>query len=79
MKLKDYIETLQNLVAQDPNLAEAEMIYCEDDEGNAYKYVGFSPVVIYGSDSTSSYVDTFEADDLSPDELTECTKFVCVN
>lgn len=79
MKLKDYIKELQSLIDGDPSLSECEIVYAVDDEGNSYKYVGFTPSVIYGSDSTGSYIDTYDEESLTEDELEETTKFICVN
>ena len=79
MKLKDYISTLQNMIAHDSSLAECEIVYALDDEGNSYKYVGFTPSVIYGSGSAGSYIDTFDEESLTEDELEETTKFICIN
>lgn len=43
MKLKEYIESLNDLIKENPELLEAEVIYSIDEEGNAYNEVYFGP------------------------------------
>ena len=40
MKLKDYIQKLQEIADNNPNLT---VVYAADDEGNAFKEVYFDP------------------------------------
>ena len=43
MKLGEYLENLQELVRDQPELIDAEVIYSIDDEGNDYKIVHWGP------------------------------------
>ncbi len=43
MKLSEYLENLQELVRDRPELINAEVIYSIDDEGNDYKMVHYGP------------------------------------
>jgi hypothetical protein len=45
MKLKEYLEELNKLVEEKPNLLNLEIVYSVDDEGNVYKRVYYSPTV----------------------------------
>jgi hypothetical protein len=43
MKLKDYLDTLNEMVKTNPALLELEVVYSSDDEGNRYGVVLYSP------------------------------------
>ena len=45
MKLKEYIESLQQFVEENPEAAELEAVYSTDDEGNGYQSVYFAPAL----------------------------------
>lgn len=58
MNLQDYIAELQELIAEDPDLAFAEVWTADDEEGNGYQHVGFPPSVRYIPVDTISYGKT---------------------
>lgn len=43
LTLQTYIQQLQEFLDDNPELAEAEVWYASDDEGNNYQKVGYSP------------------------------------
>lgn len=43
MKLKEYIEKLNKLIAENPESLEMDVITSSDDEGNSYNEVHFAP------------------------------------
>jgi hypothetical protein len=43
MKFSEYLENLQDLLHDRPELIDAEVIYSIDDEGNDYKIVHYGP------------------------------------
>lgn len=43
MKLKEYIEKLQEFVKEHPEALEFETVNAVDDEGNGYNVVGYGP------------------------------------
>ena len=43
MKLKDFIENLNKFVKDDPKCLEFDVITSEDDEGNGYSLVYYTP------------------------------------
>ena len=45
MKLKEYIENLNLLIAENPEYAELDVIYSADDEGNQYFPVIYEPTI----------------------------------
>lgn len=45
MKLKEYIESLNQMVKDDPSILEYDVVYSSDDEGNSYEFVAFTPSV----------------------------------
>jgi len=73
MKLKKYLEKLNNLVKEDESLLEVPVIYASDDEGNSYQEVCFSPCVRGVLDMNERYLETTDEIDSS------VVKTVCVN
>lgn len=43
MKLKEYLKELERMAKENPETLEYEVIYCVDDEGNAYNKVNYLP------------------------------------
>lgn len=70
MKLKEYIENLNNLVEDNPELLEAIVLYSEDEEGNSFEEVYWHPTVGVWEDGE------FRDADEEPDSLANA---VCIN
>lgn len=47
MTLQEYIESLQALVEERPELADAEVWYAADDEGNMYGEISYAPSIYF--------------------------------
>lgn len=58
MNLQEYIDTLQKLIEEQPELAEAEVWTADDEEGNGYQQVGFPPCVRFIPKDSISYGKT---------------------
>ena len=43
MKLKQYLEQINNLIKENPNALEMEVITSKDDEGNGFNPVYYTP------------------------------------
>jgi hypothetical protein len=43
MNFEAYINQLQNFLKENPHLADAEVVYSHDDEGNAFQKIFYSP------------------------------------
>lgn len=75
MKFKQYIEMLQKFIEENPETSEYEAIYSEDDEGNGFGKINFSPtkgVYEYGEFITEA---NLEDEEMDPSEMNA----VCVN
>lgn len=68
MKLKEYLESLQDLVKAHPQVLELPVIYSKDDEGNFYKNVHYTPSLTFFEDGE---VDTVNHPDAA--------NSVCIN
>lgn len=56
MILKDYLESLQNLVKAHPQALELPVIYSKDDEGNGYNRVNYAPSLTFFEDGNADAV-----------------------
>lgn len=45
MKLKEFLKTINQLIAENPEYLELEVITAKDDEGNGYNKVSYEPSV----------------------------------
>ena len=71
MRLKEYIEKLQELYLEHGDL---ELVYAVDDEGNYYDKVSYDPDIINmcGEDRISEE----DIEEYSPEEIKQ---YVCIN
>ncbi len=71
MKLREFLERLNDMVKERPELEELDVITSIDDEGNAFNLVNYSPTV-------GNYNDDNEFEQEYPDCEFEINA-VCVN
>jgi hypothetical protein len=72
MKLKEYIKELNTLVALHPEVAEYEVIYAHDDEGNEFQKVNCLPSLML--------IDNIDDDRyLEIQEVGEGYNAICIN
>jgi dihydroorotase-like cyclic amidohydrolase len=57
MKVRNYVNTLIEMLKNNPEIEDYEVIYSQDDEGNSYQKVNFTPTVVLTSDLGNSYVE----------------------
>lgn len=50
MKLRDYIEQLNLIAEENPDVLEYDVIYSSDDEGNDYQKIHYGPSIGYYED-----------------------------
>ena len=74
MKLKEYIEQLQAVEKEHPDL---EVIYSADDEGNSFDRVYFAPTLGHFTDNREFYAED-ELGDYADEEPLEINA-VCIN
>jgi len=55
MKLKKYLEFLNNMVKDNPKALDYDVVYSSDDEGNAFSGVFYRPSVGYYDKDTLSF------------------------
>ena len=75
MKFQNYVNMLQELLKMNPELAEYETIYAEDDEGNGYDIVGFGPTIGHYNKDDKEF--SSDPEDLAEYELE--FNAVCIN
>jgi len=56
MKLKEYINTLVEMIKQNPEIEDMEVIYSVDDEGNTFQKVNFTPSVMLSQGLDNNYI-----------------------
>ena len=75
MKLKEFIENLNEFVKENPDALEFEVITSKDDEGNGFNRVFYTPTKgFYNEEDFTSHnqFDDFNLDD-------ESLNSVCIN
>ena len=71
MRLKEYIEKLQELYLENGNL---ELVYAVDDEGNYYDKVSYDPGII-----NMCGEDRISEEDIEEYSSEEIKQYVCIN
>lgn len=57
MKLKEYLNNLQEFIKENPQSVEFEVAYSADDEGNYYQKVNFTPSFAIFEDITQYHLE----------------------
>jgi hypothetical protein len=70
MKFKDYIENMNKLAEENPHILNMDVVYSEDDEGNNFNLVNYTP--------TTGHFDKDECSFSLEDEGSEINS-VCIN
>lgn len=73
MKLKEYIENLNEFVKEHPEALELDTIYAKDSEGNGYHDVSYTPTLMQVDEG---YYREVQCD---PDEDDFSPNAVCIN
>ena len=71
MKLKEYIEKLQELYLEHGDL---ELVYAVDDEGNYYNKVSYDPSIM-----SMCAGDRISEEDIEEYSSEEIKQYVCIN
>lgn len=75
IKLKDYISHLNEMIKSNPEIADFELVYSKDSEGNEFKFVYNLPEI--GIIEQSDFVSINQFDEFGYSEGDE--NCVCVN
>ena len=81
MKLREYLEALNELVKENPDALEMEVAYTKDDEGNGYQYVSATPEVNRFMGEGGYHIELVHPDDFEedPEDYQEAFKCVLIN
>lgn len=81
MKLGEYVEALYKLIDENPEIANDDIFYYSDDEGNDLKRVIFTPTLINIriDELESNDVRVVAEDDLDDYDKEDIKSAVCIN
>lgn len=87
MKFKDYVEACKLLLKENPELADVDVVYASDDEGNSYCKGVYGPgIVLTPNDPENYYLDAVIDEDFFEEycidvgsDGSELRKIVCIN
>jgi hypothetical protein len=74
MTVKNYTNTLLEMLKKNPEIEHYEVIYSTDDEGNSYQKVNFTPTVMIANGLDNAYVEV-----QSVINITDKGNVLCVN
>jgi len=58
MKLKEFIDNLNKLIADDPEVLNLDVIFSIDDEGNGFNHINFSPSIgVFDDEGNGDFID----------------------
>ena len=75
MTLKEYLENLNEFVAEHPEALEYEVVTSADDEGNYYNPVHYTPSIGLFKDDEFTHKDNFEECEIDNEDANS----VCIN
>lgn len=81
MKLREYLEALNQLVKDNPQALDMEVVYAKDDEGNGCQYVVCVPSELQFISEGGYYLDMIHPEDYlsSPEYYEESFKAILIN
>ena len=79
MKFKKYLEQLNKLAKERPELLNYEIIYSHDDEGNNYQKVENEPSVCYASDLTHYFIEEVHFGEDIKNQAEAEPNCICIN
>jgi hypothetical protein len=74
MKLKEYLEHLNKLASEKPEVLDYVVVYAKDNEGNGFQIVNYKPDVGHFDSDYSGYFRS--EDNLEEDETSNS---ICIN
>ena len=74
MKLSEYVKQLSKMLEEHPHLADAEVCYASDDEGNNYSNAVFDPSIRYRLTSDEGYSFDMQLMNKMIQSLLKCIK-----
>jgi len=77
MTVNEYINNLIQLLKKNPEIAELEVIYSQDDEGNSYQKVNFYASLLKTTGLNNQYIDVDIQ--IHEDEIDKNTTALCIN
>lgn len=77
MTLSEYIKHLQKL-ADDENLANAKLIVREDDEGNGYRKMPYTPYAVFVEKGSGYYIECVW-EDIDDEDSEHFEKVILIN
>jgi hypothetical protein len=76
MKLKDYLENINKMVQNNPEILELDVIYAKDDEGNYYDFVTFIPTIGHFGWANCDFINELQFDEFNENLETNA---ICIN
>ena len=74
MTLKEFMENIEGIVKNNPDVLEMEVVTSIDDEGNGFNKVYIKPTLgYYDADDEEFYNENDEDEDMNPNNA------ICVN
>ena len=78
MNVSEYVNTLVEMLKKDPEIANLEVIYSQDDEGNSFQKVVFTPTFMKTKGLQNQYVEVI-VEEVDIDEIDKDTTALCIN
>jgi hypothetical protein len=76
MKFREYLAQLNEIATKNPETLDLDVVTADDDEGNSYSRVSYSPTIGHLNDEEEFIgADSFEEWDLNNDD----TNAICIN
>lgn len=78
MTLEKFLENINKLVKENPEILDYEVIYARDDEGNGYQEVAFEPSIgIFDDESRGEFICESHVEDYERDKSE--INSICIN
>jgi hypothetical protein len=79
IKLKEYLENLNKMVEQNPEILELDVVYAKDDEGNYFEYIGYMPSLGKFCREDCEFISERQFNEFDLDEEEKIVNAICLN
>ena len=77
MTVNQYLSALYTLLKNYPEIGNLQIVYCQDDEGNSYQKVQFTPSLVKTEGLENQYVEVII--EVDSDEIDVEKTALCIN
>lgn len=79
MKLKEFLENINKMVQDNPEILELTVVSSKDDEGNEFNKVHYNPAIGYFIEEDLEFISADQFEDFGDESEELIINSICIN